>query len=271
MLERVSGFVAGVSRWLCSRPGYLYMTADPERLADQSPGRFRYAWVGVYVASLGWGVLSLAIWGAAWKLFGETSGCLMPAVSVATVFVLWPYRRAIAGGLQAACPADPTWRAIGGSAVLLILTLAMLSLKRDWRHDPYLPVWLAWIRPWEKMYRTVLLMPLWGAWAMFVTPQFCRARQPTCPATAAFAKGCSPISAAAVMGLLLAVTITYYNYLGWWQLPISAATIAGAVLSGLVFCRLAGGLTRQGLLAANVTTQLVFLLASLATCNLVFW
>ena len=47
--------------------------------------------------------------------------------------------------------------------------------------------------------------------------------------------------------------------------------VAGAVLSGLAFCRLTGGLTRQALLAANVTTQLVFLLTSLATCSLVYW
>jgi len=270
-LKQVHGLIAGVLRWLCSRPGYLYMTADTERLADQPPGRFRYAWVGVFVTSLGWAILSLAIWGTAWKLFGETSGRLMPAVSVAAVFVLWPYRRAIAGGLQMAFPTDSTWRAIAGSALLLALTLALLSLKRDWRQDPYLPAWLGWIRPWEKMYRTILLMPLWGAWAMFVTPQFCRTRHSDCPATTAFAKGCSPASAAAVMGLLLALTITYYNYLGWWQLPISAAAIIGAVLSGLVFSRLTGGLTRQALLAANVTTQVVFLLASIATCNLVFW
>ena len=46
---------------------------------------------------------------------------------------------------------------------------------------------------------------------------------------------------------------------------------AGAIASGLICCRMDGGLTRRALLVANVLTQMVFLLASLATCKLVFW
>jgi len=263
--------ITAAIRWIGSRPGYLYMTAEDRVLENQCPGRFRYAWAEVFVFSLCWSLLSLAIWGTAWKLFGETSGRVMPAVSVAVVFVLWPYRMAISGGLRIVLPQDQTWRAVAGSALLVVLTMALVSLKRDWRHDPYLPAWLAWIRPWEKMHRTILLMPLWGAWAMFVTPQFCRKGQAGCPATVAFVRGCSPVSAAATMGLLIALTITYYNYLGWWQLPISAVAASSAVLSGLVFAGLSGGPTRRALLAANVATQIAFLLASIATCNLVFW
>jgi cobalamin synthase len=162
-------------------------------------------------------------------------------------------------------------RAIAASAWVLALTLGLLSIKQDFRSDASLPKFIAWIRPWEKVYRVPILMPLWGAWAMLVTPQFYRRKSAGDGAVAAFARGCGPLTATAVMGLLLALTITYFNFLPWAQLTISAVTVFAAVAGGTVCCWLDGGLTRRALLAANVITQLVFLLVSLAAWNLLVW
>jgi len=271
MLKRTVRLPARVARWLLRRPGCLFLLAGDERLASEPPSRFRYAWLESLIASLAWSLVSVSIWGAAWAMFGEPVGRPMPACLVAATFVLWPYRRAVRGGLEMVFPSDATLRSVGGAVFVLVLTLALLSLRPDWRKDSELPQWLIWIRPWEKVYRPMVLMPLWGAWAMFVAPHFCRARQVASPAVAVFAAGCSPLLTASVMGLLLALTATYYNFLGGWQLPIAACGAGSAIIAGVVFCRLEGGLTRRALLAANVVTQLVFLLACLATCNLVYW
>jgi len=182
---------------------------------------------------------------------------------------MWPFRRALASMLNILFPSEPNARALAGAVFLLVLTLGLLSLKRDFRHDSYLAPVIVWIRPWFKLYRPIVLMPLWGAWAMLIVPQFCRHGAKTLPQVAAFAKGCRPFSAAVVMGLLLALTITYFNFLGWRQLSILASALVGSGLSGVMFCRFEGGLTRRALLSANVLTQLIFLLACLATCNLV--
>ena len=88
---------------------------------------------------------------------------------------------------------------------------------------------------------------------------------------AAFARGCGPISAAAVMGLLLGLTVTYFNFLPWEQVGISGAIIVSAIAAGLLCCRLDGGLTRRALLAANILTQIATLLACLAGRNLLYW
>jgi len=262
---------ARAADWLLHRPGYMFLTAADDELARQEPGRFRYAWLELLILSVAWSLASVGIWAGALVVFGAPVGRAMPAGLLAAVFVLWPYRRAVTGGLELLFASNATLRSLAGTILVIVLMLAFLSLKLDWRKDPALPQWLMWIRPWEKVYRPLVLMPLWGAWAMFITPQFCRPGAGTEPATAVWAKGCSPISAAAVMGLLLALTVTYYNFLGWWQLPIAGTAIVSAIAAGLVSCKLAGGLTRRALLTANVLTQLAFLLASLATCNMVYW
>jgi hypothetical protein len=79
-----------------------------------------------------------------------------------------------------------------------------------------------------------------------------------------FAQGCGAVASVCVWVALLALTITYFSFLDWGQLWISAATAAGAIAAGMIFCRLCGGLTRPGLLATNVVTQLLLLLAYVA-------
>ena len=250
----------------------MLLTAGPERLAAEPPRRFTHAWAELMIVSLVWGLATVGIWAAAWKLFGEPMGRLMPAVAVAEAFTLWPFRRALMGTVEILLGADSSLRAMACSIFVLVLTLAMLSLQPDYyRRDADLHWVIAWFRPWVKIYRPLILMPLWGAWAMLITPQFCRPRPNTEPAVAAFAQSCRPVAAAAVMGLLLAATITYFNFLPWAQLAISGATIFAAIAAGMIFCRKTGGLTRRALLAANISTQMVFLLAYLVTRNFLLW
>ena len=70
------------------------------------------------------------------------------------------------------------------------------------------------------------------------------------------------------MGLLMAMSITYFNFLNWPQLSISVLTVLWAILSGVVFCRLSGELCRDALLGANLMTQVMFLMTYLAVYHL---
>jgi len=272
MLWRIDKRLASVVGWLARRPSYMLLTACDERLSGELPARFTYAWAELLVLSTCWGLASVGIWSVVWGLFGGPFGLVLPAATVAGAFVLWPFRRASAALVETLLPAESAARAFGAAVLVVLLTLALMSLQPyDYRRDAHLPDWIAWFRPWIKLYRVLLLMPLWGAWAMLITPQFTRPKADTEPAVAAFARGCGPLAAAAVMAALLAATITYFNFLPWEQVGISGAAVIAATAGGVLCCQATGGLNRRALLAANVLTQLAFLLAYLASRNLLTW
>jgi hypothetical protein len=249
----------------------MFLTASEERISQCPESRFTHAWIGVMLFSLVWSLIAGGIWAGGWKLFGEPMGRVIPAGALAGVFVLWVFRRAVSGAMEILFRSDLTARSIATSVFVLVLTLGLLSIKRDFRHDSYLPDFIVWIRPWEKVYRPIVLMPLWGAWSMLVTVQFCRPRTSTSPPATAFAEGCTPLPVAAIMGLLLSLTITYFSFLGWVLLVIPGVTIVAAIAGGMIFCHLTNGPTRSALLATNIVTQMVFLLGCLSLCNLIFW
>jgi hypothetical protein len=78
------------------------------------------------------------------------------------------------------------------------------------------------------------------------------------------ARGCDALAVAGLMALLLGVSIFYFHYLGLGgQVLVPLATIIAAIAGGVGFCHVWGGLTRQGLLAANLATQIAFVMAYL--------
>ena len=242
-------------------PGWMLLSAGDDLLAAEPPERFARAWWQLMLVSFGWGLALTWVWGAAWALFRDVEGLLVrPALAATAALALGPLRRAIAAGAEMLGGAE-------GAAALLVMTLAGCLLGLDanfYSFEPPLPWWLAWVRPPAKLYRVLMLMPLWGGWSMLVVAQLCRPNERTEPAVAAFARGCGPVATAACMGALLAATIQYFNYLPWRQLCISGAAAASAIVGGLVLCRICGGLRRKALLAANLLTQIVFALAYLA-------
>lgn len=243
--------------WLLGRPSYMLLTADDDALAQQPPRRFRLAWIGLLFQSAAWALAMIGVWElATWVFPSDKSVAYMPAGLTVLLFAGWAFRRALACLVDTL--ADPgTGRAVLTTAMVCLLTMCMLRLRPHWY--PVHPIW-----PEAKMYRVLLLMPLWGAWAMTITVQFCRPTRATEPAVAAFASGCGPVIPAAWMGAALVATIQYFSYLPWTQLSISAVAVASGVLGGPLLCRREGGLTRRALLASNALTQLAFLLACLA-------
>jgi hypothetical protein len=238
------------------------LTASDDGLGRVSPERFSRAWIGLIVVSGLWGTGSALLWEAGIRVFGEYSGIpLVPAGMVLAASALCMYRRAVPalGGVLGGESRDQ--RALAAAVVVLFWGFLLLGL-RGWQRDwaPY-PWWL--IRP-QAMYRPLVLAPLWGAWAMLVGCQLSRPGPGTSEALRVFAAGCGPLVTTVCLGGLLAASILYFNYLPWTQLTIAGSAFACGLVCGWGFCRLAGGLNRRALLAANVLTQMVFLLAYLA-------
>lgn len=255
---------AHVLRWLRRRPGYMLLTADDAALAEELPGRFGRAWLSVMVVSLLWGCCSVVLWSWTWGLFGDFSGIpLMPVAVVLVVGLVWLYARSLLALAESLAGRDePRSAAV---AVLVAAWALMLLGIKGWNPDfpHYLPPLLQWTRP-RTMFRALLLAPIWGGWAMLLAGQFCRPSARTEPAVAAFARGCGVTTAVAVLAVLLATTVTYFNNLPWTQLGISATAVVAAAAGGVLLCRRWGGLCRSSLLAVNLLTQIAFLLAYLA-------
>lgn len=262
-MKEQPGQPGGWFLWRTIRSAHVLLNAPGVRLSAHVPTN-EATWLGVLLLSLATGLLSVAVWGGAWRLLGDLRLWWIPPVTTLTVLVLGPLRRTLL-----------SWASLGGGrrsirglllcAPLLLLGLCLLRL-RDlpiYCESP-LPAWMTWLRPQYEQYRVLLLMPLWGGWGMLIAGRFCRQSDRTEPAVAHLPHTCGPMTAALCMGVLLAITIVYFSYLPWTQLTISGAAIFAAVFGSMALCRLSGGLRRDTLLAVNLLTQLTFLLAYLA-------
>lgn len=244
----------------------MLLTADDDRLSAEPPARFHWAWAELVLLSAAWGVGIAGLWELCVNVFGWYSADFpfVPTAAVLAVTVLWMYRRALTATAEMLGGCDPAGRSAASALLVVVLAMILLGL-RSWQPD--WPVnmhpWLRWLRP-RTMYRALVLAPVWGAWAMLITPQFRRPGAGTEPQVAAFAGGCGPFAAAVCMAAPLAGSIVYFNHMPWTQLGISATAVLTALAGGQILCATGGGLTRRNLLAANLLTQIAFLLAYLA-------
>jgi len=213
-------------------------------------------------------VLAL-VWGAGCKLFRDwgTNLLVMPAAVTLPFYCLWPFNRSVTalGGQIGRATAER--RSTAATVIVVVLALCFLRLGPDTQRGElfYLPWWLDWLRPQDKLYRVLLLMPAWGSWAMLITLKFCQPAERTEPQVAALARSCDAIAVAGIMAVLLAVTIVYFQYLGLGgQVAVPLTTVLAGGICGAVFCRVSGGLSRQSLLATNLATQIALLTAYLA-------
>ena len=265
------GLLRSTYLWLVNRPSYMLLTAGAERLAAQPPHRFARAWVGLMLLSLGCALALVAAASWSWLLFQDFGRLIMPSLAATAVFVLWPFRRGMVALAETIAGDDSTARALTASVLVLALMMCLLRISPVNHHEYSLRGWLIWLRPENEFFRLLLLMPLWGGWEMLIAVQLGKIGDVTEPAVAAFARGCGPVPMVLSLAAVLAITIQYFNFLPWAQVSISAAAIVAAAVGGAALCRRSGGLTRRALLAGNVLTQFVFLLAYLVVRNLRLW
>ena len=252
---------------LARLPSLMLLTAGDEALATEPPQRFARSWIGLMVVSVLWGLLNVALWDGVSRSIASSSGLpLLPAAAVLMAAALVLCRRGLLalGGFIAGRE--------GASLAAMLIALLWLVCLLDLPgpvpgYSPMLPPQWQWLRP-LPWYRVLLLAPLWGGWSMLIVAQFCRPCGQTEPAVAAMVRGCGPAAAALSMAIPLAATLWYFNHLSWWQPTISMAVVAAATVGGLLLCRRAGRLDRSVLLAVNVLTQIVFVMAYLVNRSL---
>ena len=245
----------------------IFMQAGDDRLAAEPPERFGRDWLGLVIGSLLWGIVLANVWGISWTVFRDPEyDLIMPAAITLALYCLWPFKRAVVALGRQLGGQSADGRAVAAAVAVAVLAMCFMRLNPDWSRweFPRLPWWVEWLRPQAKLYRVLLLMPAWGTWAMLIALKFCRPGQRTEPQLAAMARGCDALAVAGLMALLLGVSIFYFHYLGLGgQVLVPLATIVAAIAGGIGFNRAPGGLTRQGLLAANLATQIAFVMACL--------
>ncbi|MFP3937458.1 MAG: hypothetical protein ACLFVW_03880 [Phycisphaerae bacterium] len=266
MPQTRGGILGDIVALPARRPGWMLLAASDRRLAGESPRRFRWAWVELMLLSAGWGVGSALLWELCVNVFGWYSADFpfIPTAVVLAVMVLWVYRRAVRSLAELLGAGDQAGTSAAAAMTVVTMALILLGL-RSWQPDwpVHMHPWLQWLRP-RTMYRALILAPVWGAWAMLITPQFRRPDAGSEPQVAAFARGCGPFAAAVCMAAPLAGSVIYFNHMPWTQLGISATAVLTAVAGGQILCAVGGGLKRRNLLSVNLLTQITFLLAYLA-------
>lgn len=254
---------ANIFRWFVHRPSYMMLVASDEALSAGSPARFRGAWAGMVFGSLVWGGLLASLWVLTERAITDPLGMgIMPAVFTVAAMVVWPFRRAFGAAAEVLGGQDPSIRSAMGGLLAAVFMFGLLAAKHNYIYsDMVLPTWLMWLRPDVDTARLLVLMPLWGAWAILITGQFCRACERTEPAIVALSKGCGPVLAAMGVALPLAATWFYFGYMGnWAHWQMSGLALVGALASGLVACKVRGCLSRKVLLCANLMAQVSLLL-----------
>jgi hypothetical protein len=250
----------------------MLLWSSDRALRAEPVQRFSRGWISLLLVSLCVGVGLCLLHGLAWKLLGETAGILLlPGLAAGVAMGAVVYRRAIGSLSRLIAGADVAGRSAVAASCVLAFSLGVAVVEPDFYWwGGYWPTWLGALGPHPaKVYRILPLLPLWGAWSMLATVQFCRPGRGARSAVTEFARGCGPFATAGVMAVLMAGTIQMLSYWPWWQLAVSAVGVVSGVASGLGCCLATGGLTRRALLAANVLTQLGVLFAYIAVRNLV--
>ncbi|NQU74880.1 MAG: hypothetical protein HQ546_01030 [Planctomycetes bacterium] len=244
----------------------ILLAGADNRLADHDGNGLRQVWLWLGLAGLAWGLLLAAVWALAAQAFPwwrDTNLPLMPAAAVLTVMALPPLGRVMLAPARLWRGDSPADQAMIAGATMCLFALCLLGILPYHRQAIRLPAFLAWIQPMEE-YRVLIVMPMWGVWAMMVPGHFCRPAERASALVRSFIK-CQPVAATAMwMAIPLAGTLWQLNFLnGWVALPAALPLVAGSIGS-VCICRATGGVTRGALLAGNLLTQLAMLVGYLA-------
>jgi len=265
-----SNFIKVLAARMVHWPAYMILAADEETLRNSNPRRYTFGWAGLMILSLFWGIASIGIWSACYWLFSRFSEIpsLLPALAISAFFCMWIYRNGLLAISDILLARRQNAKPVMLTLITVGLIIVLISLRGgDSLQDFYLPASVQWLRPFEKHFRVLLLAPLWGAWAMMIAPKFCKFSPAIEPAMSAFAGGCGPVVSALTMALPLGGSLFYFHFLGWLGIIIPLATVISAIGGTILLCRLGGGVSRGSLVASNVLTQVVFMLAYLAARN----
>jgi hypothetical protein len=152
-------------------------------------------------------------------------------------------------------------------ALLVALPAGAVTWPADWREH------LRIIYPYV-IYRPLVLMPLWGRWAVLLAANIGRSAPVASSRLKSLANGSSM---PAVMGWWLAIsglTVMYCSPSGHhvgWAMLISLGMMVVAYLVSFSLARRFGGQTEATVMAAGWAVEMAFLLAYLPLARYIYW
>ena len=229
------------------------------------------------------GIVYAIVFSAGWRLFGEYHRMrLMPTVLLLIVDLAWFGNRLVAAGAALLTRRrdmnDIRAAAIVGAflAILLIVLLKqalLLSLPygarpqpADWRQ------YVGMIYP-APIYRPLILMPVWGRWAMMLAAAMGRPAPGASARTVRLAAGMNLRAVGAGWAGAMLLTLWFIPapgvYLGHGVL-VSVGTMVAAYFAAFLLGRRERGQTEDTILATGLAGELSFLLLYLPVASSIY-
>lgn len=263
---------------------------DATRFADVPAWRRAAVWLPVWGLLIG--VMYASIFRLAWRSFGEYQRLrLVPMAMLLAVDLGFFGYRLLAGAVQSLGCRNHDKRGIhppeaGGAAqdplartvTILVLGLLkyalLLSLPvgawvwpADWREH------LGWLFP-SVIYRPLILMPVWGRWAMMLAVTIGRVADVGSPPLHRMADGCGlgGVLAAwlACSGLTMMYLAASAEHVALAAL-ISLGMMLTAYLVSFGLARRGGGQTEATIGAAGLAVEIAFLAAYISVASYIYW
>ncbi|MBN2447119.1 MAG: adenosylcobinamide-GDP ribazoletransferase [Phycisphaerae bacterium] len=275
------------SPWLASR--FLF-PCDPRRHADHPhwdrAGRWFVLW-GLVI-----GLVYALVFNVAWRWFGEYQYIRwLPAVAVLTADLAYCGYRLLAGVAHAASRRDDATRdttgfvSLPGLVAVLLVTIAkyamLVSLPRG-QFEPmstlvpeplYATGWLGFLYP-PALYRPLIVMPVWGRWAMTLTLSIGRTA-PHCPARLQRLAVGTRLRHTLVLWLAVTALTAWYCGRSWADLPqglaIGLGVTTACYLAAFVLGRRFSGQTEATVSAVGLVGELAFLALYLPIARSIYW
>jgi len=275
------------SLWLAAR--FLF-PCDDRRLADDPS--WRAAGHGLALWGVFIGVTYAVVFGVSWRWFGEYQYIRwMPAVAVLTVDLGFGGYRLLAGAANVAsrrytCAVQATPLvnlpgliailivAIAKYAMILSLPLGQLesSAASAWDHSS-VGGWVGLLHP-AAIYRPLILMPVWGRWAMVLALSIGRVA-PGGSARLEHMARAARLAVTLVLWLLVTALTVWYCSHSYAQVPqglgISLGVLTVSYLAGFVLVRRAGGQTEATVACVGLAGELAFLAFYLPMARSIYW
>lgn len=280
-------------------PEHDHSRAD-ERTAFGLAGRFllpfqaaafenspRWRRVGVWLPV--WGLIIGAFYAGAfrglWFWLGEYQHIrLAPMVLLLVLDAGWLGYRLLAGAAtvvatwsdrSASMASPPTMAAVLFLVLAVLVKFALLvalpagavTWPADWRE--HLRIFYPYV-----IYRPLVLMPLWGRWAVLLATNIGRAAPASSSRLQTVAEGSSLPSIMAWWAAISGLTVMYCSPSGYhvgWAMLISLSMMVVAYLASFVLARRYGGQTEATVTAAGWAVEMAFLLAYLPLARYIYW
>jgi hypothetical protein len=266
------------------------LPTDESRYADAPQWKTAGRWFIVW--GLLTGILYAVVFRVTWRWFGEYQGIRwLPAAAVLTTDLALCGYRLLMGVIRLTGDPQKPESSGGGALTLPQLLTVMLIIITKYAMLLSLPQgisksstssvwqvsgWLRWLRflyP-TVIYRPLVLMPLWGRWAVFLAASIGRVAPAGSGRLRTMAGG---LSLRMVFGqwLLVSVLTALYCRTSVTDLARGVAVSIGLMLAvyltSFILARRAGGQSESTVCTAGLVGELAFLALYLAVINNMYW